>query len=148
MIAMAVACKPRLLIADEPTTALDVTMQAQILDLSALQAELGMAMILISHDLGVVPAWRDKRERDVCRPHRRGRTDGRDLRDPACPTQSACSSPTAPGPARGCPAHTDPWAPACGIVWTLQMQLLAPMQLGGRALPYLGTITAKRGSRP
>jgi peptide/nickel transport system ATP-binding protein len=55
MIAMALMCEPRLLIADEPTTALDVTIQAQILSLLvALQRDLGMALVLITHDLGVV----------------------------------------------------------------------------------------------
>ncbi len=55
MIAMAIACNPRLLIADEPTTALDVTIQAQILDLLLeLQKDRGMALVLITHDMGVV----------------------------------------------------------------------------------------------
>lgn len=55
MIAMATACRPRLLIADEPTTALDVTIQAQILDLmKSLQEDHGMALVLITHDMGVV----------------------------------------------------------------------------------------------
>ena len=61
MIAMALACNPKLLIADEPTTALDVTIQAQILELlKQLQRELGMAVILITHDLGVVAETADR----------------------------------------------------------------------------------------
>jgi peptide/nickel transport system ATP-binding protein len=61
MIAMALACNPKLLIADEPTTALDVTIQAQILELMrSLRAELGTAIILITHDLGVVAELADE----------------------------------------------------------------------------------------
>src|SRR5205823_2395440 len=60
MIAMALACKPELLIADEPTTALDVTIQAQILELlRELKAETGTSVILITHDLGVVAGMTD-----------------------------------------------------------------------------------------
>ena len=66
LIAMALAGRPDVLIADEPTTALDVTMQAQILELiERLQREHGMAMIFITHDLGVVAEICDRRGRDV-----------------------------------------------------------------------------------
>ena len=61
MVAMAVACQPQLIIADEPTTALDVTIQAQVLDLlDSLRRQFGMAMLLITHDLGVVAQWADR----------------------------------------------------------------------------------------
>src|SRR5215204_1566866 len=61
MIAMAIACNPKLLIADEPTTALDVTIQAQILDLLlSLQRERGMALVLITHNMGVVAETVDR----------------------------------------------------------------------------------------
>ena len=76
MIAQSLACSPSLLIADEPTTALDVTIQAQILDLlKELQARDGMAIILITHDLAVVRQNRSKRLRHVRRPNcRTGRS--------------------------------------------------------------------------
>jgi peptide/nickel transport system ATP-binding protein len=61
MIAIAVACNPRLLIADEPTTALDVTIQAQVMELlDRLRQQLSMAMLLITHDLGAVAQWADR----------------------------------------------------------------------------------------
>jgi peptide/nickel transport system ATP-binding protein len=61
MIAIAVACNPQLLIADEPTTALDVTIQAQVMELLArLRQQLSMAMLLITHDLGAVAQWADR----------------------------------------------------------------------------------------
>ena len=61
LIAMAIALRPKVLIADEPTTALDVTVQAQVLDLLAeLQAETGMGLVLITHDLGIVARYADQ----------------------------------------------------------------------------------------
>ena len=61
MIAMALSCEPKLLIADEPTTALDVTIQAQILSLlQKLQKQLGMSVLLITHDLGIIAGAADR----------------------------------------------------------------------------------------
>ena len=98
MIAMALANDPKLLIADEPTTALDVTVQAQIMSLlSELQQRLGMAIILITHDLGVVAEIADDHRGDVRRPDRRARPRRADLR-------------RSPAPLHVGPAQVDPAA--------------------------------------
>jgi ABC-type dipeptide/oligopeptide/nickel transport system ATPase component len=72
MIAMALSCNPDLLVADEPTTALDVTTQAQILEqMQRLRREIGMAVLLITHNFGIVKGVRRPRGGDVPRPDRR-----------------------------------------------------------------------------
>ena len=86
MIAMALACDPQILIADEPTTALDVTIQAGILDLlRELRERLGTAIILITHNLGVVADIADRVDRHVRRPEGRGGAGARPVRAPAAP---------------------------------------------------------------
>ena len=86
MIAMALICRPSLLIADEPTTALDVTIQAQILALlKDLQRELGMAVLIITHDLGVVANLADEVIVLYRGPGDGGRRGPRDLRAPGHP---------------------------------------------------------------
>ena len=86
MIAMALSCSPKLLIADEPTTALDVTIQAQILDeLKQLRAETDAGVILVTHDLGVVADIADRDRRDVRRAGGRAGDARRDLLRPQHP---------------------------------------------------------------
>ena len=86
MIAIALACGPKLLFADEPTTALDVTVQAQILALIGEQRrDRNMAVVLVTHDLGVIAGHTDRRRRDVRRTGRRAGADGG-----ACSPTSRC----------------------------------------------------------
>ena len=88
---MALSCEPKLLIADEPTTALDVTIQAQILELlKAIQQRTGAALMLITHDLGVVAEMVDNVDRDVRGPDRgAGHRRGGPARAPRCRTRWA-----------------------------------------------------------
>ena len=111
MIAMALACNPQLLIADEPTTALDVTIQAQILDLMLeLKEKTGTAIVLITHDLGVVAETCAARRRDVCRPQGRGGAGRGAVRPPAA---SLHARPDGVDPARSTP-RTPRQRPAAG----------------------------------
>ena len=115
MIAMALSCDPELLIADEPTTALDVTVQAQILrpDRRAAGASSGTAVILITHDLGVVAEVAEKilvmyaGRVDRAGPRRAGVQRARSTRTPG----ACCSSVTAPGP--GPAANGSQPSPVC-----------------------------------
>ena len=95
MIAMALACNPKLLIADEPTTALDVTIQAQILDLMRdLKRRVGAAIVLITHDLGVVAEIAERVVVMYAGPQGRGGAGrGSSSARRAIPTRKACSAP-------------------------------------------------------
>ena len=94
MIALALACNPKLLIADEPTTALDVTIQAQILDLlRRLQTELGMSILFITHNLGVVAEIAHQVVGHVCRERGRGGAGRGALRASEASLYRAASSP-------------------------------------------------------
>ncbi len=97
MIAMALALEPKVLIADEPTTALDVTVQAQIMDLLAdLRRELHMALILITHDLGVVAGVADRIAVMYAGPDRRARRRAHAVQRARPPVHPAVCSPRSP----------------------------------------------------
>ena len=107
MIAMALVCTPQILIADEPTTALDVTIQAQIVELvKSLRDELGMAIIWITHDLGIVAGSGGPGRRDVCRIYHRRSPGERSLHESRSslyagsvgqPASHGCGRPPPPG---------------------------------------------------
>ena len=123
MIALALAAEPRILIADEPTTALDVTTQAQILDLiRKLQEERDLAVILITHDMGVIAEMTRRRRGDVSRPRRRARPGRCDLPRPQASLYplAAALDPERAGQAALAPAHRRgldpaPLRPAAGL---------------------------------
>ncbi len=136
MIAMAMALDPALLIADEPTTALDVTVQAQVLerDAATCSAEFGTAIILITHDLGVVAEMADDvvvmyagtvmeraRRRDLFYRHQHPYTEG-----------LLASLPAA---ASGRPAHPDPRHPAEPDQPAARLPVRAPLPVRVRPLP-------------
>ena len=110
MIAMAMSCDPKILIADEPTTALDCTIQAQILELmSDLQKQTGTAIILITHDMGVVAEMADRRRRHAPRQdggawHASDRSSRR--RRPTTPRR--CSPPCRSSPTAAMRRHETP----------------------------------------
>ena len=149
MIAMALACDPSLILADEPTTALDVTIQAQILELMRdLSRRLGVAMLIITHNLGVVARYADRVNvmyagRIVEQAER-----GRALRQPASPLHAGAAAlgaaprraaPRAPRPDPGPAARSH--APAAGL------RVRSALRVSGRALQR-GSPAARRASAP
>jgi ABC-type glutathione transport system ATPase component len=127
MIAMALACQPKLLIADEPTTALDVTIQAQILDLlRELVKDRDTALIMITHDLGVVAG--------MCDVHgdRHGRAGVRAAPEPV----HARAAPERAAPGRGAPraAATDRGRPAKHAVAATGVSVPAALPIRGRGV--------------
>ena len=148
MIAMALACSPDLLIADEPTTALDVTIQRQILELIArLRRDLGMAVLLVSHDLG-----RDRRicrpgRGDVCRTHRRSKGLPRSFCAAApslhCRPAGRTSEPDRhPRRARDHPGHRA--SAACAQAG---VSFRRPLPERSRSLPRSGARVERNGGR-
>ena len=107
MIAMALACNPSLILADEPTTALDVTIQAQILELMRdLARRLGVAMLIITHNLGVVARYADRVNVMYAGASSSRRPRARSTPTRAIPTRSACCARCPASTSRGARAST------------------------------------------
>ncbi len=145
MIAMALVCGPKLLIADEPTTALDVTIQAQILALLAkLQRDLGLAILLITHDLDVIAEVAPRRRGHVRRTHRRKRAHGRcSGAAPASVYGGSHRLFAAPRP-QGREVAGDPGAGAAARPAPHRLQLCRPVQSAPRNVAGCRTRRSKR----
>ena len=141
MLAVALACKPPLVIADEPTTALDVTVQAQILDLlREMKRTFDLSLLLITHDLGVIAEIGRPRRRDVRGPHRRRRPGARHLPSPgpSLHARAAGLDSARRGPASG-------WSPS--TAWCRSWRRCRPAAPSRRAAPS-GCPTAIAPCRP
>ena len=150
MIAMALACEPRLLIADEPTTALDVTIQAQILALlKDLKDRLGMAMLLITHDMGVIAGHADRvnvmyagRVVETAEVHRSLQGDAPPLHPGPARLHPAAQPGREEGAARHSRPAARPGAPAAGLPF--RGQVLA----GHGQVPRRGAVAVRQDLRP
>ena len=126
MIAMAIACRPKLLIADEPTTALDVTIQAQIMDLlRSLKQEFGMAVLLITHDLGVVAHFAERVAVMYAGKNRRARPSARHLQARRAPVHPSAARRVAGSPEPRQAARSDPGARAVSAKCCRRVALFA-----------------------
>jgi ABC-type microcin C transport system duplicated ATPase subunit YejF len=134
MIAMGLSNEPSLLIADEPTTALDVTVQASIIELLRdLNREMGAAVILITHNLSVVASLCQRVIVNVCRPHRRRRTDARDLQEPAAPVHVVTAAVAAARGRKGSSqAAVDLRLAAGPVQHAARVQVPPPLQVSNR----------------
>ena len=149
MIAMALSCEPKLLIADEPTTALDVTIQAQILKLlDDLKTRLGMAMLLITHDMGVIAGHADRVQRDVRGPDRRDRRDRQPVHQHAPPVHpGAAGLDPAAQPGREPAAAEHPWPAARPDQPAGGLPVRRALQQGDRQVPHRRAAADRRERR-
>ncbi len=150
MIAMALALEPEVLIADEPTTALDVTVQAQILRLlDQLNRDRDLAVILITHDLGVVAEIADRVAGHVRRPDRRGCDARRDLLRPAAPLHlgTAWFAHAARSIAHSAPG-ADPGTAPVAAGAAIGLSVRSPLSARIRQVPRAARTGSPRGRQP